>query len=211
MNVSYFSDIRVKPLFCSHFHIVTHDFLFQIKEDKNDFFAHLNKKNGGINGLIIGVSDFEKSKEFYSKVFGYDTVIYEGKGKFEDFEAIDGGNATFKRIVLQQSNSQNSKFSNFFGKNELELIKVIDRDNYKIIDKNVVNPYRFGYFSADNRDIIGNYTELGYEYDKSGNEEYIEITDPDGVVISCNQSIIQKKANFFNDLSIFAKFFKQKL
>ena len=211
MNIQAVSQIRVKPLCHKHFCLVTQDFLFQVKEDKENFFGFLGKKNGGVSGLIIGVKDIEKSKEFYQKVLGYDIVIYEGIGKFDDFVGIKGGKSKFKRIILQQSKISDNKFKNYFGKNEIELLEVLNKD--KVIDNknNVVNPYRFGYFTADNRDIIGNYIELGYKCKSKANEKYIEIIDPDGVVISCNESTNYKKPNILDDLSIFSKITKQKL
>ena len=210
-NIVSVSNIRNKPLYNKHFHIVTQDFLFQIKEDKNNFFGYLGRKNGGISGIIIGVYDIEKSKEFYKKVLGYDTVIYEGEGKFDDFDGINGGDAVFKRIVLQQSNIHTNKYNNFFGKNEIELLQAVTRN--KIFEKkeNIVNPYRFGYFSGDNRDILGNYLELNYKLKSKGNQSYISITDPNGIPISCIESTTQKKTNIFFDLSIFTNFFKHKL
>lgn len=211
LNIQRVTNIRVKPLYHKHFHIITQEFLFQIKEDKHNFFGYLGKKNGGINGIIIGVSNIEKSKEFYQKVLGYDVIVYEGKGEFEDFDGIEGGNNIFKRVILQQSNPATNVFTNYFGKSDIELLQVIEDKNITHNDTNVVNPYRFGYFTVDNRDIIGNYLELGYNFDYKGNEKYIQITDPDGIVITCQESASPKKPNVFDDIKIFAKITKQKL
>lgn len=210
-NIQSISDIRVNPLYYKHFHFVTQDFLFQIKEDDSDFFGFFGKNNAGVKGLIIGVSDIEKSKEFYQKVLGYNHIIFEGVSEFEDFEGIIGGDSIFKRVILRQATPADNKFKNFFGNNEIELLQVVEKENTFENAPNIVNPYRFGYFSVDNRDVIGNYTELGYKYESSGNDKFIQISDPDGVVITCQESTIHKKPTLFDDISILSKIFNHKL
>lgn len=210
-NLASLTTIRVKPLYHKHFHLVTQNFLFQIKADDSDFFGFFNKKNGGVKGLILGVKDIEKSKEFYKKVLGFNEIIYEGQGKFEDFEGLNGGNNIFKRAIVKQSNQTDNKFKNYFGITEIEFLQVINKEQLIQKNTNEVNPYRFGFTSVDNSDIIGNYIELGYDCEVSGNEEYIEISDPDGITITCQKKAIKKRATFLDDITILSKRFKQKI
>ena len=64
--------------------------LFDIEEDDYVFSSKTDKPTGGANGVIIGVSDIEKSAEFYSKLIGYDTIEYDETGVFDDLQNICG-------------------------------------------------------------------------------------------------------------------------
>ncbi len=210
-NLRGISNILVRPLFHKHFHIVAQDLLFQIIEDNSNFFAHFERKNAGVYGLIIGVKDIDKSIEFYKKVLGYDKVIIHQKQQFEDFEGIEGGENEYERVVIQQSKASDDVFSKYFGSNQIELIQVIDKEHFKIEQANVINPYRFGFYTVDNRDIIGNYIELGNLFEYPSAQKFIEITDPDGIKITCLQTNQIKVKLNFNDLKVFLKRIKNKI
>ena len=123
---------------------------------------------------------------------------------------IEGGDNIFKRIVLTQNPAEN-RFGNYFGVSEIELIEALDVEGLKIGGSSVLNPFRFGFYSVDNRDIIGNYIELGYDCNYRGNEEAIVLKDPDGVEITCIASEHRKKPNFVDDLRILLKLKKNRM
>lgn len=106
--------------------------LFQIVDSRSWFKIERKKFTGAVYGAIIGVSDIEKAMEVYSGILGYDKVVYDIEGKFEDFKSIPGGEDTFRRVQLSLSKSPQGFLSRFFGPSEIELIQVKNRDAFKI-------------------------------------------------------------------------------
>jgi catechol 2,3-dioxygenase-like lactoylglutathione lyase family enzyme len=98
-----------------------YDNIFQIVEAE-DWFRDEKKSTGGSYGAIIGVSDVEKSRVVYSDILGYDKVIYDTTGIFEDLSALPGGNNACRRVLLRRSEPFTGAFSKVLGQSEIELI-----------------------------------------------------------------------------------------
>lgn len=173
--------------------------IFNIVESSS-WFKNENKVTGGSYGVIIGVSDLETSKKFYSSILGYDEVVYETTGKFDGFKGISGGNQNFERALLRHSKPRKGSFSPLFGPSEIELVKAIDRTPNKIYENRFWGDLGFIHLTFD---IIG-FNELrdlcakeGYPFtvdstanqngdsfdmgEAAGHFSYIE--DPDGALI----------------------------
>ncbi len=105
--------------------------VFQIVCSQNWFLKNENL-TGATYGAVIGVSDMEKSITFYKDLLGYDKVVYDVSGVFNDFKNLQGGNQTLRRVLLQHSKTRTGAFSPVFGKSELELVQVLDRKAQKI-------------------------------------------------------------------------------
>lgn len=125
--------------------------VFNIVES-NSWFKNENKLTGGSYGAVIGVSDIDISKKFYSTILGYDEVVYDIKDSFEEFGQIRGGEKTFQRVLLRHSKPRKGSFSPLFGPSEIELIKVIDRKPNKIYKNRFWGDLGFIHLSFD---IIG--------------------------------------------------------
>lgn len=96
-------------------------------------FRNEKKLTGGPTGAIIGVSNIEKALKVYSDILGYNSVVYQEEGEFDDFSELNGGtNHKFKRILLKNSNKLQGSFSKLFGQSTIELVEVIDRKPEKI-------------------------------------------------------------------------------
>lgn len=95
---------------------------FEIIEDSVWFGKGL-KTTGGPIGMIIGVSDLEKSIQFYSEILGYDSVLFKGENSFEDLAVLPGGSVKTKRAILTHSKSRVGPFSKLFGTSYIELIE----------------------------------------------------------------------------------------
>lgn len=93
-----------------------------------------NKHTGGGYGAIIGCSDIEKSKDFYSEILGYDVVVFDKSGTFEDFAVLPGGDKEFRRILLRHSKKRQGPFSEIFNESEIELVQVLNRQPKKIFN-----------------------------------------------------------------------------
>jgi catechol 2,3-dioxygenase-like lactoylglutathione lyase family enzyme len=105
--------------------------LFQIVSSGN-WFRREKKLTGASYGAIIGVSDIEKSKEFYRDILGYDVVIYDQAKVFEDFSVLPGGKGKLRRVLLKNSKPRLGAFSLLFGTSEIELVQTLDRTPKKI-------------------------------------------------------------------------------
>ncbi len=83
-------------------------------------------KNASIGGFLfptIGVSDMEKSLKFYRDLLGYDTVVYDKKGKFEELAVLPDGELTMRRVILKRGRPSTSLFSFYLDGGMIELIE----------------------------------------------------------------------------------------
>ncbi|MBO7463106.1 MAG: VOC family protein [Bacteroidales bacterium] len=108
----------MKDPFGNFFEIVESDVVF--RETKS--------KIGGVYGAVVGVSDMEKSINFYKDILGYDTVLYDKTDTFDDFAKIPGGEDKFRRVLLAHSIKRTGPFSNFLNESQIELIQLIDSE-----------------------------------------------------------------------------------
>lgn len=104
---------------------------FYVKDPYNNVFQFVNepfiyksdnKINGGVYGATIGVSDFEEAKKVYCGILGYDDIIYDEEGIFEDLAGLPGGNETLRRVLLKHPAVRKGPFSKMFGPTQIELI-----------------------------------------------------------------------------------------
>jgi hypothetical protein len=70
----------------------------------NDFYTNHNHATGGTTGCSVGVSNMDKAMSFYG-LLGYDEVVFDEKGIFEDWKNISGGTGKFRRVLLTQKKS----------------------------------------------------------------------------------------------------------
>lgn len=95
--------------------------LFQIVE-ANDWFMEEKKTTGGSFGVIIGVTDIEKSRIVYSHILGYDEIVYDKTGIFPDLAGIPGGDKECRRVLLRRTKKFSGPISKLFGDSVIELI-----------------------------------------------------------------------------------------
>lgn len=107
--------------------------IFQIVE-ATDWFSEENKNTGGSYGAIIGVSDVEKSRIVYSDILGYDKVIYDITGVFNDLSGLPGGEKKCRRVLLRRSEPFVGAFSKVLGQSEIELISTPDAPGKRIYE-----------------------------------------------------------------------------
>lgn len=104
--------------------------LFEMVED--NYWFKETSGNGGVFGCIIGVSDMNKSVEFYENYLGYNEVKYEQISVFNDFNAIDKTSFKYERVILSHVNKRTGPFADLFGPSEIELVKVVNRKPKKV-------------------------------------------------------------------------------
>ncbi|HAP65244.1 MAG TPA: glyoxalase [Cytophagales bacterium] len=100
----------------------------------DEFFASGPFTTAGTYGAILGSTDIEKSRKLYSDILGYDQVIYDETGTFEDLNGLPGGEGKFRRVLLAHSQPRKGAFAPMLGTSQIELIQVLDREPRNIFE-----------------------------------------------------------------------------
>jgi len=95
---------------------------FQVIE-RNDVYLNDEKACGGVVGAMVGVVDMDRSISFYRDVLGYDAVLYDVCGKFDDWIQLKGGTEKYRRVLLGRSEDAQGPFSGLLGTNNIELVQ----------------------------------------------------------------------------------------
>ncbi len=194
--------------------------IFEIVDSQSWFRLDRRKFTGAAAGAVIGVSDIDTSRKVYSSILGYDEVIYDREGTFEDLGPLNGGNNRFRRVLLKHSKARLGGFSRLFGPSEIELLQVTDRKPEKIFRDRYWGDLGFIHLCYD---IIGMKAlrkecyEKGFHFtvdsdvdpkgssfdmgEAAGHFAYIE--DPDGTLIEfveTHKIPILKKLGWYLDL-----------
>ncbi len=193
--------------------------IFQMVE-ANDWFVRENKPTGGAYGVIIGVSDIEKSRVLYSDILGYNEVVYDSTGVFKDLNKLPGGEREFRRVLLRRSNPFRGPFSRLMGNSEIELLSSGEKNERKIYEGRFWGDPGFIHLCYDIRNMDnlreasakkgfpftvdskmshdGNSFDMG---EAAGHFSYIE--DPDGTLlefVETHKVPILKKLGWYLDL-----------
>ena len=92
---------------------------------------------GGVAGTLIGVSDIDKSIELYRDVLGYETVIYDQEGNFDDLSGLPAGTGKVRRgAVNTQGRSKRAIWHVCLAPTQIELVQSLDRADCKGIFEN---------------------------------------------------------------------------
>lgn len=105
--------------------------LFQVVYDSY-ILRDEKRSTGGPVGAMIGVSDIDKALVVYRDILGYDKIISDQTGTFEDISALNSGTQKFRRILLTHSAPRKGSFSKLFGQSYIELIQALERIPRKI-------------------------------------------------------------------------------
>lgn len=105
--------------------------IYQVIEDEH-WFKRGSWVTGGTCGCLIGVSDMDRSKLFYKEILGFDRVLYEEEGVFEDFTALPGGGEKVRRALLFSSKKPLGAFARLIGPGQIELVQSLNRKPRKI-------------------------------------------------------------------------------
>ena len=107
--------------------------IFQIVED-NYIFRNEHRTTGGPVGAIMGVSDIEKTLPLYRDILGYDKIVVDKTGEFEDLAGLNSANRTFRRVLLTHSQPRKGSFSRLFGQSYIELVQALEYTPKKIYE-----------------------------------------------------------------------------
>jgi catechol 2,3-dioxygenase-like lactoylglutathione lyase family enzyme len=108
--------------------------IFQLVKADDWFVSSGDFLTGGVYGAVVGASDIDKSKAFYADILGYDSVLSEQEGVFEDLDKLSGKQNRYRRVLLAHSKKRQGAFSRLLGTSQIELIQVLDRTPQKIYE-----------------------------------------------------------------------------
>ena len=100
--------------------------IFQLVKS-DDWFMNQRKPTGGVFGAMIGTRDMEKSIDFYSSILGYDVILSDSTGVFEDFTYWGTPQNRFRRVLLTHSKKREGVFSLLLASSQIELVQALDR------------------------------------------------------------------------------------
>jgi catechol 2,3-dioxygenase-like lactoylglutathione lyase family enzyme len=204
-----------------HFFVIDpYNNIFQVVEGHSWFSTDRKKYTGAVFGAIIGVSDIEKARKVYSGILGYDTVIYDKEGVFDDLKYLPGGDKTFRRVLLMHSQPRLGSFSKILGPSVMELIQVTNRKAQPIFKNRFWGDLGFIHLCYDIKGMNALRTECkekGFAFtvdssnslktdtfdmgEAAGHFAYIE--DPDGTLIEfveTDKIPVMKKLGWYLDL-----------
>ena len=164
-NAKLISDIVQTPYGLDTFYVKDlNDLIWQILP-ANDFYTNHGTVTGGTVGCTIGVSNMDKAVKFY-EVLGYDEVVHDQSGMFNDWSNLPGGDKEFRRVLLSQKNPSGGGFSKLAGKSYIELVQDIsDRKPLKIYANRLWGDIGFVHLGFD----VRNMEALGEKLAEVGN------------------------------------------
>lgn len=169
--------------------------LFQVVEG-NSWFSKRTQVTGGVAGVMIGVSDIDKALPLYTKGLGFEEIVYDKTGNFEDFNDP----YKYRRVLLRKPQRDEGAFSRLLGHIDVELVQVLDRTPRKIFEGRYWGDLGFIHVCFDTIDMDAlkiRLEDLGYPLtvdsaesfdmgEAAGRFSYIE--DPDGTWIEFVQT-----------------------
>lgn len=194
-GVNVLGDIQKGPDGSRSFHIIDpYNNILRVKEFSS-WYANNGQDLGGTFGCIIGVSDVETSLKLYKDILGYDTIVYDKTGTFDDMQALPAGDQQYRRVLLAHTAERSGGFSKLFGESQIELVQAIDRSPKKLFEGRYWGDIGFIHlcFDINNmRALVQECSDNGFPFtvlseesfdmgDANGHFGYIE--DPDGTLI----------------------------
>lgn len=190
------TDIRMSPVGLSYFFVKDpYGNLFQVEQDDYVFINNTKLVTGGSNGVIMGVSDMDKSVKFYSSLLDYDKIVYDQTDVFSDLAGLPNGKCRMRRVLLDRSKAVEGPLSAIMGTSHIELVQNLDVQGTKVYEGRLWGDPGFIHLCFDIRymeeiqriaESMGHpfVCDSGKDFDMgSANGHFTYIEDPDGMLI----------------------------
>lgn len=215
-NVNVLCEIVKSPFGFRHFYLSDPwNNIFDVEEDDYIYLKEKSKFTGGVNGVVIGVDNMERSIEFYGKLLDYDIVAADLTGVFEDMKVLVGGCDKVRRVLLKRSKPVVGPFTDLIGTSHIELVKNLDSTPVKTLNGRLWGDLGFIHLCFDirNMKLVRECAEsLGQPFvcdsggdfdmgDANGHFTYVE--DPNGTLIEFVETFkipVVKKLGIFVNL-----------
>ncbi len=107
--------------------------IFELIED-DYWFTNENKLTGAVAGVVIGVTDMDKSVNFYKSVLGFSSETYRDENVYSDWQGLWGSDHKFKRVILTKNWKATGSFGKLLGPVQIELVQAINHQPQKIFE-----------------------------------------------------------------------------
>lgn len=107
--------------------------IFQIIHDCS-IFRDEEQLTAGIAGAMIGVSDIDKAMPVYRDILGYDGIITDQRGTFDDLSGLPSGEEHYRRCLLTHRKPRKGALSELLGNSYIELVQSLERRPRKIYE-----------------------------------------------------------------------------
>lgn len=170
---------------------------FQVVEDPYVFIDE-KRLSGGVVGAMMGSTDIDKALPIYRDILGYDSVVYDQTGVFDDLQVIKSSRGRFRRVLLAHSQPRQGAFAPLFGSSTIELLQPLDREPKRLFEGRYWGDPGFIQLCFDVTNMAAlekRCNELGFPFtvDSNKNAEHFDmgeasghftyIEDPDGTLI----------------------------
>ena len=108
--------------------------IFEVVDGKGWFSKNDRYTTGGVYGATLGVSDIERSMDFYREILGYDQKVYDQTDQFADINGLPGGERRCRRVLLRHSQPRQGAFSRVLGPSEIELVQLTEEKGRPIFE-----------------------------------------------------------------------------
>jgi catechol 2,3-dioxygenase-like lactoylglutathione lyase family enzyme len=130
----------------------------------DEWYTNSKHHSGGVIACSIGVTDIEESKKLYSSILGFDLVVNDQSGVFDDWKELPGGNQRYRRVLLGQSAPPGGGFAKVTGHNFIELIQCLERAPREIFKDRIWGDIGYAHLGLD----VKGMENLGEELKRSG-------------------------------------------
>lgn len=188
------SPVCKDPMGCHRFLLQDPDQNYFIAVEDPQIYNSTGATLGGVGGLSIGVSDINAAKAFYA-LLGFDQVLYQGSGVYQDLASFPGGSQELERVILTSNEPAKGPFGGVIGFSKIELICTPQRKGQKIFRGRIWGDIGFVHLGLDVYDMRGLQAQLktnGIEFNCDSQEALsmgqtqvhcAYICDPDGILI----------------------------
>lgn len=128
------------------------------------WYTRNNHHSGGVIGCTTGVSDMKKALKLYADVLGFDEVVYDKTGAFEDWKELRAGKENYRRVLLTQKAQPGGGFARVTGKTYIELVQAMDRKPDFIFEDRIWGDTGFAHIGFD----VKGMKALGEDLKKAG-------------------------------------------
>ncbi|WP_296699248.1 VOC family protein [Algoriphagus sp.] len=187
--------------------------LFEIEENQS-WFSKNNDLTGGVSGVVIGVTDIEKSLPLYQSHYQHSEVLFNDTQVWEDFNPLCEENGTFSRAILRSPEKRTGAFGKLLCQTTVELVADKNFKRDKIYNGRLWGDLGFIHVCFDvsgMKSLRSNLQESGYPFTVDSNNgfdmgkaagHFAYIEDPDGTLIEMVEThkipIIEKWGLFLN-------------
>ncbi len=208
------SEIQVNPAQQQVFDLTDLDGNFFRVEPTTECYRDMGHASNGVAGCSIGVTQMETAMNLYSNLLGYDEVVFDRTGTFNDWGHLPGGKEQYRRVRLKQSAPTGGGFARVMGETFIELVQALDRIPARTFKGRIWGDSGFVHLGLDvkgMKELGANLAEQGFAFRCDSNDALsmgqtkvhcTYIDDPDGTLIELIEvykvPIVEKWGIFLN-------------